>query len=321
MKYLKNLPNHDAYEAFINGNQYKEIQQEKNEAISYCQAEKHVHYNPYIPPAPKILDILYSDNNGNLSYTSEVLPITDGKTPIALCIAGQDFFGENEKARWMSLKYMNYETPTIGSLTAQGIVYGGYNVDISTIDNISYTYKDINQNWGYLTADWITKDNNKIPSLFDENNNWNISALGEINQYAVTDIDGKNKTSKILTMATAQSNWQTAETIANEKDSGYAPAACCCWKYYTLGTQQGDWYLPAGGEISMIVVQKPEINVKLNAIATIYSNNCINAISNSTYLTSTEISQFGLFRAGIDLGGISYSGKADNNYVIALLQY
>jgi len=39
---------------------------------------------------------------------------------------------------------MNYETPTIGSLTAQGIVYGGYNVDISTIDNISYTYKDIN---------------------------------------------------------------------------------------------------------------------------------------------------------------------------------
>ena len=322
MKYLKNLPNHDAYEAFINGNQYKEIQQEKNEAISYCQAEQHVHYNPYIPPTPKILDILYSDNNGNLSFTSDVLPSVIGKTPIALCIAGQEFFGINERARWMSLKYMNYETPDTGSLTSQHIYWGNYGTDISTITNISSTYHG-GPDSGYITVDYYdnTSQSNKLPNIFDLNNEWNISALGAVNTYAMTDINGKNKTNKIVTTATAQSTWETDSTISNNSGNNYAPAACCCARYHTLGTQAGDWYLGACGEMSMILAQKTAINNKLSAIAAIYPNNCISLLGNISYWTATESSGYGTYYINTTNGLIDKYIKNSNYNAIAILQY
>jgi hypothetical protein len=59
-----------------------------------------------------------------LSFKSEVLPISAGKTPIALCIAPPNFFGTGEPARWMSLKYMNCNTPENGSLTKTNIGWG-----------------------------------------------------------------------------------------------------------------------------------------------------------------------------------------------------
>jgi hypothetical protein len=37
-----------------------------------------------------------------------------------------------------------------------------------------------------------------IPSLFDSSDEWNLSVLGAANNYAVTDIDGKNKTDIML---------------------------------------------------------------------------------------------------------------------------
>lgn len=43
---------------------------------------------------------------------------------------------------------------------------------------------------------------------------------------------------------------------AIEDDWGYNyyPAACCCWRYHTLGTNQGDWYLPTLGELGYCFV-------------------------------------------------------------------
>jgi hypothetical protein len=73
---------------------------------------------------PLFLDILYSDANGNLSYTSEVLFTSENKTPIALCIAPPNFFGTGEPARWMSLKYMSLSTPDTGSVTESGFILG-----------------------------------------------------------------------------------------------------------------------------------------------------------------------------------------------------
>jgi hypothetical protein len=37
MKYLKNLPNHNVYEAFINSDKFAEIQAEKNNVVSFCK--------------------------------------------------------------------------------------------------------------------------------------------------------------------------------------------------------------------------------------------------------------------------------------------
>lgn len=268
----------------------------------------------------RFLDILYSDSNGNLSYTSEVLPVSEGKTPIALCIAGEEFFGSNEKPRWMSLKYMNYTTPETGSLTSQGICWGNYNVDISDIANIRYTYNG-GGTWGYLTSEWITDTQNKIPTLFDQSNEWNISTLGTVNQYTVTDIDGKNKTQTLIATATTQSTWRTDSSITNNGNNNYAPAACCCQRYHTLGTYAGNWYLGAGGEMSIIVVRRNEINSKLLAVSNIYPNDCISSLTNGEHWTSTEDSSINAYNINTNDGGIGGNNKSTSKYVIAILQY
>ena len=229
--------------------------------------------------APSLLDILYSDASGNLSYSSNVLPVSEGKTPIALCIAEPGFFGANEPGRWMSLKYMDYTTPEIGSLNPWGMFFGtgGANLGISYIE---YTY-DGGSSAGYMNVDYYdnTSQSNKIPSALTINDEWNISILGTVNQYAMTDMDGKNKTTTIISNATSQSAWQTDTSITNDSGSGYAPAACCCARYHTLGTQAGDWYLPACGELSILVVKKPDINNKVAAINTVYPNNCMSSLN------------------------------------------
>lgn len=316
MKYLKIFDTHNDYAAYIVGASFKNL---KKDNVSYCKLQKDVHYNKYVLP-PQLLDILYSDANGNLSFTSEVLPTSEGKTPIGLCIVEPEFFGENEKARFMSLKYMNRTTPETGSLTSQGMYWGNNGTDINTIDNIQTTYNG-GSSWGYLTADWITGTDNKIPTLFTEDNEWNISVLGTINTYAVTDIDGKNKTDKILATATAQTTWQTDTTITNNSGANYAPAACCCARYHTIGTQAGDWYLGAGGEMSMIVVKRNEINTKLAAINTIYPNDCVSLLADNKYWTSTEYDNNTTYYVRTSSGSIFNDLKNDTYYVIAMLQY
>jgi hypothetical protein len=67
---------------------------------------------------------------------------------------------------------------------------------------------------------------------------------------ALSDMDGKSNTAKILAVDNSQSTaWQTASTINNVSNNQYVhPLAQACWRYYTAGTSKGDWYLPSAGE-------------------------------------------------------------------------
>ena len=315
MFYLKKFNGHDEYNTFINNAEYN------GPYISYCKPFQHVHYNKEYP-LPKLFDILYEDINGNLSYTSEILPVSEGKTPIALCITPSNFFGAGEKARWMSLKYMNYNTPEVGSLTAQNMFWGNYNNDISTISNIDYTYKN-GYIWGFITAEYNTGNTAyKIPYVIAYDNTWDLATLGNINANAVTDIDGKNKTEKILATATEQIDWRTDTAITNDSNANYAPAACCCARYHTLGTQAGDWYLGACGEQTMILTYKTKINEKLAAIAEIYPNDCISALkSDRQHWTSTEYDSEGAYHISPSTGNLGDHPKNNNGYALAMLQY
>jgi hypothetical protein len=188
------------------------------------------------------------------------------------------------------------------------------------IPNIQTTHNG-GKNWGYLTADWITDTDNKIPSIFNENNEWNISVLGTVNQYAVTDIQGREKTDLILASATSQSTWMTDTSITNESGAGYAPAACCCARYHTVGTETGDWYLGASGEICMIIVQKTTINAKLAQIAAVYSTDSISLLANNKYWSSTEYDSNNAFRVDANDGYVYYNNKYNSYSVVAMLAY
>jgi len=151
MKYLKRFSKHSLYEAYLVSSIFMET--EGKDVVSFCKQQNEVHYNTYIaPPSYNILDILYANAAGNKKVDSTILDPSLGYTPIGLCVAGTGFFGENEPARFMSLKYMNYTTPETGSLTAQGMGWGNNGTDMSTIDNIGKVYQWDIYGSGYLTT-------------------------------------------------------------------------------------------------------------------------------------------------------------------------
>ena len=282
--------------------------------------------------AAKLFDILYSDNDGNLLYTSEILPATDGKIPIALCIAPQNFFGIGEKARWMSLKYMNFNSPDIGATTIQNIKLCGNSEDVSYLDSHISTYSGTNEWWGNFTADWITSTSTKIPILVDNNGNWNLSELGTVNIYESTDIIGKNNTALLLQHATGQENWKTDVSITNDINDHKYPVIYCCVRYHTLGTSAGDWYLGASGENAIMIHYTPEINAILQQISEIYPNHCMTQIATGSqvYWTSTLVNATNgihfadiFFNSNGNNAGIGYSsqGNTPQYAAIALLQY
>ena len=275
MKYIKRFQEHSLYEAYIVGDVFPET--EGKPVVSYCKLQNEVHYNSYVPTY-NLLDILYANTAGKKKVDSNVLDPSLGYTPIGICIAETGFFGENEPARFMSLKYMNYTTPETGSLTSQGMYWGNTGTDIHTIDNIQ-------------------------------------------SENAFNDIDGKNKTIKILNTAISQSTWKTDTTIINESGAGYAPAACCCARYHTIGTNVDDWYLGAGGEMKQILVLYNNINTKLSQINAVYSTDCISSLVNSYHWSSTEYSANGVWCMDSGNNKIINNNKGYNLLTIALIQY
>lgn len=87
-------------------------------------------------------------------------------------------------------------------------------------------------------------------------------------QNVLSDFSGKESTSILWGLATAQSDWRTANQIIESDKEGYFPAACCCWRYCPEGTQQGDWYLPAMGEAGYISPRISFITRSFSALVT-----------------------------------------------------
>ncbi len=100
--------------------------------------------------------------------------------------------------------------------------------------------------WGYNGFD--------IPELT------NYSSSGT----AITDMNGKANTEAVLNYATAQTDWKTASAITFTNAAGYYPVFECSWRYHTSGTVQGDWFVPACGQLYYLQ-SNSEVLAKLNA--------------------------------------------------------
>ena len=98
---------------------------------------------------PAVADILYSTADGKLTLDAQ----TNGKdnTAIAICVIpevtenfknGDDSTGAVKTARFVSLNYMNYNTPTTGTENPQYMYFGNYGTTIGNvkgeIDKTSY---------------------------------------------------------------------------------------------------------------------------------------------------------------------------------------
>ena len=98
---------------------------------------------------PAVADILYSTADGRLTLDAQTDNVDN--TPIAICVIpevtenfknGDDSTGAVKTARFVSLNYMNYNTPTTGNEGYQYMKFGNYGVTIGNVkggtDKTSY---------------------------------------------------------------------------------------------------------------------------------------------------------------------------------------
>ena len=106
---------------------------------------------------PAIADILYSTSDGKLTLDAQTNSVDN--TPIAICVIpevtenfknGDDSTGAVKTARFVSLNYMNYKTPTTGNKDTQTIYFGNYS---TTIGNV----KGGTNSTAYIGGKWNTQ--------------------------------------------------------------------------------------------------------------------------------------------------------------------
>lgn len=163
----------------------------------------------------------------------------------------------------------NYNTTTYptASFVPVGVVAATQTADLSSVSDVTF----MGIKWLSLTnPDGGTDDAGK-------NMNWgnNVLISGLTNYTvltgdtgAINDKDGKSNTAAVLEYATGQTDWRTAAEINNSGD-GTFPAFECSWRYHTSGTSQGDWYVPAVGELYPVYNNSSNLNAVKNALTTL----------------------------------------------------
>ena len=134
----------------------------------------------------------------------------------------------------------------------------------------------------------------------------------------LADFDGRGNTDKIITVRGNEDYSSWKPTYDAEADY---PAASCCDMFYTEGTQQGDWYLPACGELGYIMPPFNKINEAITKMRNAYRSSVGVTVSTSNrYWSSSEYSNNSARNIDTDDGYVDYYGKNNSNYVRAFLR-
>ena len=170
----------------------------------------------------------------------------------------------------------------------------------------------------FMGLNWLDKNNPDIGNVNSQRIEWGYDnfEIPELTNYgnvqgAITDMNGKANTEAVLQYATAQTNWRTDSAITFTNAAGYYPVFECAWRYHTSGTVQGDWYVPACGQLYFLQSNTEEL-AKLNAGFTAVGVPVYN-FSSSARGTSTEkdLKSYAFYMHST---GISFYTKSDNGY-------
>lgn len=260
----------------------------------------------YMPPPPihtlPIKAVFYDSATGCFvkMYPDEITEAIPTYTPIGVEVipAEHNVYGTGQ-AGVMSLAEMSYDTPDAGSSSRQYIYWGGFPTDTSlpNYDKVNLVNGTVASS-GCLPSDKFTSTStsldgvseysnliNSIPSPFNADGSRNeayyTTAYSTAN--AFSDFDGIGNTAVLTGLAISQSDWRTATTIANNSGAGYYPAACCCWRFHTAGTNKGQWYLPSCGEFGYVINRISVINETINKVLSVYSSVTAVAVNSLYY--------------------------------------
>lgn len=278
-------------------------------------------------------------------------------TPIGVVVipASHDVYG-NGDCGVMSINPMNYNTPISGGSSEQNIYWGQYGTDTglpnlnkvnqcgvvsaqtNSVTTTSSAYLPSNKISGGTfneadTANTCIHDTDThyyssgsttcapSPYLSDDSRNPMYYTTSASTANCLSDFDGVGNTNTLVSLHTID-DLSTATTVTNDTGSTAAPAAACCHLYKTKGTNQGNWYLPAMGELGYIMPKWNEIQGAISNINTVYGSNVVAVSLNDSnyYRSSSEYSSGGaryLYTANGDVGGYNKNG---NGYVRAFLR-
>ena len=141
---------------------------------------------------------------------------------------------------------------------------------------------------------------------------------------ALSDFAGKSNTEFLCSKATKQKSWRTDDTITDNEWEGYHPAACACWRFHTAGTAQGDWYLPAEGELGYCCVRCKLINETIAALQTWSGNTYCSLTAGGHSFWSSSECKYGVNGARLmdwtNSGAVSWTGRGASEYVRPFLR-
>lgn len=295
----------------------------------------------YMPPPPihtlPIKAVFYDSATGNFvkMYPDEITEAISTYTPIGVEVvpAEHNVYGTGQ-AGIMSLAEMNYTTPDTGSTSYQGMYWGG-TTDISLTNLTDVNHVDgtvsfegripADQFTGVTSLDGVSKyytantvdDNAPSPYNADGSRNEVYYTTEYSTANALSDFDGIGNTVVLTELATSQSDWKTATTITNNRAVGYFPAACCAWRFHTAGTEQGQWYLPACGELGYVINRISAINTTINKVLSVYSSVVAVAMpTDGNYFSSSEFDYSRARYLKTKYGLVGYCDKYYSKYYV-----
>lgn len=268
---------------------------------------------------------------------------SDSYTPIGIVVipASHDVYGDGS-CGVMSLKEMNCDTPSTGGTSEQSMDWGIYGTDISALSNLdqvptgntsngiptgqtSYAYLPSDKFSGTQCAhdtDAFYYSSSYIPSPYltdgSRNPGYYQTSSPSSSSNAMSDFDGIGNTEKIITQRGTKdyNSWTPDRTT----EADY-PAASCCDMFHTEGTSQGDWYLPACGELGYIMPPFNKINQAITNIRTAYGSSVgVELYTNLDYWSSTEYSSNYVRNVYTYNGYVGNINKLNSHYVRAFLK-
>lgn len=270
-------------------------------------------------------------------------------SPIGVVVipASHNVYGD-DSCGVMSLKAMNCSTPSTGGTSEQFMYWGVSGTDISSLTNYNVvchignngnpqsTIQGTTDN-AYLPSDkfdtvqcphdtdayyYYNDSDYYIPSPYltdgERNPLYYQTSSPSSSSNALADFDGIGNTEKIITQRGTKdyNSWKP-----NYNSQTDYPAASCCDMFYTEGTQQGDWYLPACGELGYIMPPFNKINEAISNMRQAYGSSVgVELDTGSFYWSSTEYSSDYARRVRTGRGGVDHNGKNYGYYVRAFLK-
>lgn len=249
--------------------------------------------------------VFYDASAGAMVYYrlgegSESIP--ESCTPIGVVVipSSHNVYG-NGACGVMSLVPMSCDTPATGGTSEQGMCWGVVGDDISSLKDLNHvpfvgkaeSLGDVDSTivgyeyYAFLPSDYFTAaqcpHNTNVywktieegfphaPSPFltdgSRNPSYYQTASPSSTSSAIADFDGRGNSDIIV----AQRGTKDYSSWLPEVSTGIDyPAASCCNMFYTDGTKQGDWYLPACGEFGYVLSVSKKINQAIGVINKTY---------------------------------------------------